>query len=150
MRNPLDEHFGPIALAFIAAAALAGGVIRHSPSAALVWALTAAGLIILFFILLGLWGAARERLDELRARAEAGGSPLVKEVAKAWAWGLVLWSPPQSLMTQYLMVWAVIGASVIALLPRLIRCGGPGRLGFLAVLVVSAGFINAAFHRGEP
>jgi hypothetical protein len=145
-----NQYFGLIALVFIGVSALAGAVIQRSLLSGLLAGLGAAGVIIVYFILLGLAGAAAERLDELRAEASQERTSLAKGLARAWAWGLVLWIPANALCTQFLLVWAAVGITAILLLPSFPTWSRPGQIGAVAVLVVAAGLINAAFHRGSP
>ena len=150
MKKFFNQYFGLIALVFIGVSALAGAVIQRSLLSGLFAGLGAVGVIIAYFILLGLAGAAAERLDELRAEASQKGTSLAKGLARAWAWGLILWIPANALYTQFLLVWAVIGIAAILLLPSFPTWSRSGQIGAVAVLVVAAGLINAAFHRGPP
>jgi hypothetical protein len=144
-----NQYFGLIVLVFIGVSALAGAVIQRSLLSGLLAGLGAAGVIIVYFILLGLAGAAAERLDTLHAEASQKGISLAKGLVRAWAWGLVLWIPANALRTQFLLVWAAVGIAAIFLLPSFPTWSCSGQIGAAAVLIVAAGLINAAFHRGS-
>jgi hypothetical protein len=144
------QYFGLIALVFVLLSALAGAISYRSLLSGLLAGLAAVGVIIVYFILLGLVGAAMERLDELRAETAQRGTSLPVELARAWAWGLVLWIPANPLLTQFLLVWAAIGIAAVFLVPRLLVWSRPGQVGAAVAFLVAAGFINAAFHRGPP
>jgi hypothetical protein len=145
-----NQYFGLIALVFIGVWALAGAVIQRSILSGLLAGLGAVGVIIVYFILLGLAGAAAERLDGLRTEASQKGTSLAKGLFRAWAWGMVLWIPANALRTQFLLVWAAVGMAAILLLPSFPTWSRSGQIGAAAVLIVAAGLINAAFHRGSP
>jgi hypothetical protein len=145
-----NHYFGLIALVFISVSALSGAVIQRPLLSGLLAGLGAVGVIIVYFILLGLAGAAAERLDGLRAEASQERTSLAKGLARAWAWGLVLWIPANALCTQFLLVWAAVGIAAILLLPSFPAWSRPGQIGAAAVLVGAAGLKNVAFHRAPP
>jgi hypothetical protein len=63
---------------------------------------------------------------------------------------MVLWIPAIALRMQFLLVWAAVGMAAILLLPSFPIWSRSGQIGAAAVLIVAAGLINAAFHRGSP
>lgn len=147
MKRFFSQYFGLIALFFIGASTLAGAIIRRSLASGLLAGLAAVAAIIVFFIFLGLAGAASERLEELRGRARASGKSLALALAREWALGLIFWIPPQPMLTQFLLVWAMVGVAVVMMLPKFAAWSLPVRSGAAAALVLAAGLINGAFHR---
>ncbi len=145
MRKFINRYFGLILLAAMAAAGVAGGVIRHSFVSALLWALAVPGAVIVAFILLGPVMAVAEARDTLRSEAAAKG--WAPTLLRAWTIGLIAWIPPNPVRNQFLATWALVFTGIFFwILPRL--PAWPAGLQALAVagFVVLAGAINGAFH----
>ncbi len=145
MREFINRYFGLILLAAMAAAAIAGGVIRHSFVSAALWALAALGAAIVFFVLLGPIAAGADARNTLRSEAAAKGWTLT--LLRAWAIGLIAWIPPNPVRTQFLATWALIFVGIFFwVLPWLPAWPTETRALAVAGFVIVAGVINGAFH----
>ncbi len=66
---------------------------------------------------------------------------------RAWLRGLVSWTPPPAVRTEFLIAWAVVGIALALTFPLFLRAPIPGKIAAAAGLVVLAGAINALFRR---
>ena len=145
MRKFINDYFVAIVLAAMAAAGLAGGLLRHSVASAFLWALAVVGAVIVFFILWGPLSAMADAMEGLRADAARRG--WAGALLRAWALGLVSWTPPHALTGQFLLTWllVLVGGSLWAF-PLVMTWTVAGKAAAAAGFVVLAGVINGAFR----
>ena len=66
---------------------------------------------------------------------------------RAWLRGLVSWSPPPAVKTEFLIAWAAVGIAGALAFPLFLRAPIGGKIAVCAALVVLAGAMNAGFRR---
>lgn len=66
---------------------------------------------------------------------------------RAWLRGLVTWSPPPALRTEFLIAWALIAVTLALTFPLFLRAPIGGKIAVGVGLVVMAGGVNALFRR---
>lgn len=143
----LYDYFALVVLACIVLAFAAGAIVHHSVVSGLLAGAAVVVAVVLIFTVMGFADAFAGRVREIRELASETRIPLPKALFLAWAWGLVSWEPPHSMMTPYLMVWAAIMAAGLYFLPRLPAWSHQELVVAAAIAVVAAGVINASFQR---
>lgn len=141
----LNDYFLAFVLAAMAAAGLAGWLVRGSIGYAFLWGLYPLGAVVVFFILWGPLSAVLESMEGLRADAAQRG--WAAALARAWALGLVSWVPPHALIGQFLLTWLVVLIAFgLGVAPRFMTWHSDAQAAAVAGFIVLAGVINGAFR----
>lgn len=66
---------------------------------------------------------------------------------RVWLRGLVTWSPPPAVRTEFLIVWTLIAVVLCLTFPLFLRAPIGGKIAVGVGLIVLAGAVNAGFRR---
>jgi hypothetical protein len=69
------------------------------------------------------------------------------DLLRAWLRGLVSWTPPPAVRTEFLIAWAIIAVVLALTFPLFLRAPIPGKIAVVSCLIVLAGAVNALFRK---